>query len=136
MTTIKMISILFVVASMSISCAGQTNKDKNTSVKMADDVQVYYFHFTRRCATCKAVESETKKAVEELYGDKVAFVSYNIEEEKGGQKARGLGVSTQTLLIVSGKTKINITKEGFMNARSKPEKLKQIIKSKIDPLID
>ena len=46
-----------------------------------------------------------------------------------------LGVSGQTLLIVSGETRINITNEGFMNARSNPEKLKQIMKEKIDPLL-
>jgi len=135
MKTIKLISLLFVMASMSISCTGQTNKDETKSVKKADDVQVYYFHNTRRCATCKAVEAESKKAVEELYGDKVAFAAYNLEEEKGEEKANELGVSGQTLLIVSGETKINITNEGFMNARNNPDKLKQIIKDKIDPLL-
>lgn len=135
MKTIKMISLLFVMASMSISCSGQTGKNKNTSVKKSDDVQVYYFHNTRRCATCKAVEAESKKAVEELYGNKVAFAAYNLEEEKGEEKANELGVSGQTLLIVGGDTKINITNEGFMNARNNPDKLKQIIKDKIDPLL-
>ena len=46
-----------------------------------------------------------------------------------------MDVSGQTLLIVSGDTKINITNEGFMNAHSNPEKLKQIIKEKIDLLL-
>ena len=46
-----------------------------------------------------------------------------------------LGVSGQTLLIVSGDTRINITNEGFLNARSDPGKLKQIMKEKIDPLL-
>ncbi|MFW5793582.1 MAG: nitrophenyl compound nitroreductase subunit ArsF family protein [Bacteroidota bacterium] len=136
MKTIKMISVLFVLAGMSISCTGQTNKKEETSVKKADDVQVYYFHTSRRCATCKAVETETKKAVEELYGDKVPFATYNIEKAEGEQKAEELNVPGQALLIVSGDTKINITREGFMNARSNPDKLKQIIKSKIDPLVD
>jgi hypothetical protein len=135
MKTIKLISLLFVMVSMSVSCTGQIDKNENTSVKKADDVQVYYFHNARRCATCKAVESESKKAVEELYGDKVPFVAYNLEEEKGEQKANELGVSGQTLLIVSGDTKMNITNEGFMNARNNPNKLKQVIKDKIDPLL-
>jgi hypothetical protein len=135
MKTIKIISLLFFVASMSFSCTGQADKNESTSVKKADDVQVYYFHLARRCATCKAVEEESKKAVEELYGDKVPFAAYSLDENAGEQKAKELGVSGQTLLIVSGDTKINITSEGFMNARN-PEKLKQIIKGKIDPLIN
>lgn len=136
MKAIKLISLLLVMASLSISCAGQASNNENASVKKADDVQVYYFHNARRCATCMAVEAESKKAVEELYGDKVAFAVYNLEEEKGEEKASELGVSGQTLLIVSGGTKINITNEGFLNARNNPGKLKQIIKNKIDLLIN
>jgi hypothetical protein len=98
-------------------------------------VEVFYFHNVRRCATCMAVEAESKDIVEELYKDKVAFSTYNLEEKDGKEMAGELGVSGQTLLIVSGKTRINITNEGFINARSNPEKLKQIMKEKIDPLL-
>lgn len=135
MNTIKIFSLLILVASMSVSCSGQTSKNETSSVKKADDVQVYYFHNARRCATCKAVEAESKKAVEALYGDTVSFASYNLEEAEGEQKADELGVSGQTLLIVSGETQFNITNEGFMNARSNPDKLKQVIRDKIDPLM-
>lgn len=136
MKTIKILSLVFLVAGMSASCSGQGNEqNKLASVKKADDVQVYYFHYSRRCATCKAVESESKMAVHELYGDKVGFLAYNLDEAEGKQKADELGVSGQTLLIVNGDDKINITSEGFLYARSKPDKLKQIIKDKIDPLL-
>ena len=84
---------------------------------------------------CLAVETESKDIVEELYNDKVAFSAYNLEEKDGKALAGELGVSGQTLLIVSGEARINITNEGFMNARSNPEKLKQIMKEKIDPLL-
>ena len=110
MKIIKMISFVFLIASMSVSCTGQTNTNENTSVKKADDVKVYYFHTSRRCFTCKAVEAETKKAVEELYGDKVPFAAYNIEKQEGEQKAEELNVPGQALLIVSGDKKINITR--------------------------
>ena len=80
-------------------------------------------------------ESKTQEAVKEFYGDKVTFAAYNLETAEGEQKATELGVSGQTLLIVGGKTKINITNEGFLNARSNPDKLKQIIKEKIDAII-
>ncbi|MFC2137435.1 nitrophenyl compound nitroreductase subunit ArsF family protein [Bacteroidota bacterium] len=98
-------------------------------------VEVYYFHFTRRCATCNAVESVSKEAVADLYGPEVCFADYNLEEPEGELKGKELQVSGQALLIVSGNTKIDITNEGFMNARSNPEKLKQVIKEKIDPLL-
>ena len=88
MKAIKIISLLFFVASMNVSCSGHASQNENTSVKKADDVQVYYFHTSRRCATCRTVEAESKKAVKELYGDKVSFAAYNLEEADGEKKAK------------------------------------------------
>ena len=121
---------------MNISCSAQTDKkNDNPRISNTGKVEVYYFHYTRRCITCQSVENVSREAVADLYGDKVVFSDFNLEEENGKQKGEQLGVSGQTLLIVSGDTKINITNEGFMNARRNPDKLKQIIKEKIDPLL-
>lgn len=130
---------ILTVAMLSItaSCSGEKNNEsENLSVKQAEEVFVYYFHNERRCATCRAVESESEKAVKELYGDDVSFEAYNLGTSEGQQKAKEVGTPGQALLIISGDKKINITNEAFMNARSNPDKLKQIIKDKIDPLIN
>ncbi len=128
--------IVLIAMSMNMSCSAQANKDnENTTTIKSDKVEVFYFHYTRRCVTCKTVEDVTKEAIKELYGDDVSFMAFNLEESDGSQKAELLGVSGQTLLIASDDTKINITNEGFMNARTNPEKLKEIIKEKIDPLL-
>ncbi len=132
----KYLFISLVALGMNVACSAQTDKkvDKNQNANLAG-VEVYYFHYTRRCITCQSVENVSREAVAQLYGNKVVFSEFNLEEEKGIQKGEQLGVFGQTLLIVSGDTKINITNEGFMNARNNPEKLKQIIKEKIDPLL-
>lgn len=136
MKSLKVLLLAVLAIGMNISCSAQTNKDnKETSVSKTDKVEVYYFHYTRRCATCNAVESVSKDAIAELYGAKVAFADFNLDEEAGETKGKELEVSGQTLLIVAGDTKINITNEGFMNARSNPDKLKAIIKEKIDALL-
>ncbi|MCK5105183.1 MAG: hypothetical protein KAR17_20310 [Cyclobacteriaceae bacterium] len=90
---------------------------------------------TRRCLTCQAVEDVTKEALKEFYGDKVPFAGYNLDEDTGKEKGESLDISGQTLVIVSGDSKINITNEGFMYARSNPDKLKQLIKEKVDALL-
>jgi hypothetical protein len=108
---------------------------ETTSYKANGNVEVYYFHFTRRCITCQAVEDVTKEALKEIYGDKIPFKGLNLDEADGSEKGKVLEIDGQTLLIVSGDTKINLTNEGFMYARSNPEKLRQILKEKIDPLI-
>ena len=136
MKAIKILFFTVLVISINVSCSANTGKkDKNTEAPQAVKVEVYYFHYTHRCATCRAVESVSKEAVADLYGNKVSFTGYNLDEKAGEAKGKELGVSGQTLLIVAGDKKIDITNEGFMNARSNPDKLKQIIKEKIDSLL-
>lgn len=132
----KYLIIAFVAIGMNMSCSAQANKEnENDTTVKSDNVEVFYFHYTHRCVTCKAVESVSKDALKELYGDDVSFTAYNLDDSDASQKAEMLGTSGQTLLIVSGDTKINLTNDGFMYARSNPEKLKKIIKEKVDPLL-
>jgi hypothetical protein len=136
MRTVNLFIVLGLVLGLNISCSAQPEKDTSNPVVSVDqEVEVFYFHYTRRCATCQAVETVSGEAVVELFGDRVPFKEYNLEEADGKQKATDLSVSGQTLLIVSGDKKINITNEGFMYARSNPDKLKQVISDKITPLL-
>jgi thiol-disulfide isomerase/thioredoxin len=120
-----------------ISCSAEANNEKENkeTIRQAENVTVYYFHNTRRCTTCKTVESVTKQAVEKLDNSKVVFAALNLEEPAGKEKANELGISGQTLLIVGGEKKYNITQEGFLHARSNPEKLEQLIQEKINSLL-
>jgi hypothetical protein len=131
---------LLILTIFGSSCSGQQAKKQAVSTTSGNDIEVYYFHMTTRCVTCRAVESEAKKNIEILYTDlfkkgKITFTALNIEEPAGKSMGERLGVTGQTLLIVKGDQKINITNEGFLYALSKPEKFKEIIKDKIDPLI-
>lgn len=125
-----------------VSCNSVNGKKEKagTVIVQTDQVEVYYFHFTRRCATCMAVESVTKTALEELYNaemknESIIFQSINLDEADSEEIAQKLEISGQTLLIVSDGKKENITTDAFMNAKNNPEKLKEIIKSIIDPLV-
>ena len=130
MKTLRLFIAFLMLFGMASSQA-QTNKTTKTeTATISSKVEVFYFHYSRRCETCKAVEDVSREAVLKLYGNKVSFTGYNLDEADGEKKAKELGVSGQTLLIVSGKNKTDITNDAFMNARSNPEKLKQIIKEK------
>ncbi|HDJ32877.1 MAG TPA: hypothetical protein ENF21_02105 [Bacteroidetes bacterium] len=125
------------ITGMASSCVSRATGDDEKGQQLAEagDVEVHYFHMTRRCATCKAVEEVTREAVTTFYEGKVGFTSWNIDESDGKEKAQELGVSGQTLLIVKGNTKINLTSEAFLTALSDPDKLKQTIRERIDPLL-
>jgi hypothetical protein len=136
MKRLNFLIVMIMALGMNSSCSAQSEKkDQHQQLSEAKDVEVFYFHYTRRCETCQAVEMETNKAIVELYGEQVHFAGLNLDEPEGTKKAKELGVNGQTLLIVSGDTKINITNEGFLYARSNPDKLKQIISDKITPLL-
>ncbi len=122
------------------SCNAQPEKKQTVSANSGNDVEVYYFHRTVRCVTCKTVEAEARKYIEMLYADqvktgKISFTALNLEEATGKAVGDKLSVSGQTLLIVKGDQKINITNEGFLYAVSKPDKFREIIKEKVDPLM-
>ncbi|GEM_PF-151227 len=134
MKQIVMFSFALVMTLGSLSCNAQTTK-KEDKPNASAKVEAYYFHFTSRCVTCKTVEAEAKESIAALYGDKVSFQSVNLDEASSKALAEKLKVSGQTLLIVKGDTKINITNEGFMYARSNPEKLRSVIKEKVDELL-
>lgn len=135
MKNIIMFSFALVMMLGSLSCNAQNNK-KDIKTNASAKVEAYYFHFTARCITCRTVEAQAKADIESLYGGKVTFQEVNLDDESSKAIAKKLQIGGQTLLIVKGDTKINITNEGFMYARSNPEKLKAVIKEKIDPLLN
>lgn len=109
--------------------SSQTEKESKAKI------DVYYFHFNMRCETCRAVESEARQDVQELFGKDVSFAAYNLDETAGEKKGKELGVNSQILLVVKGNKRVDLTNEGFLYARTNPEKFKKIIEEKIKPLL-
>jgi len=140
MKALKPSFMIVFVAVLLFACNAQTSENQKTEKIVSEDIQVYYFHNTLRCATCNAVENETRFALEMFYADKMKagamdFTSLNLQEDEGKEMAETLHVSGQTLLIVKGETQVNLTNEGFMNARTNPTKFHEIIKAQIDKLL-
>lgn len=140
----KIIWISLVVVSLALFLAfrpgGKANVSSDTIVTSSDKVEVYYFHFSRRCVTCIAVENKTQEAIVALYPDeyskgKITFASVNLEEEKSKPVAERAKVTGQALVIMSGDFKKDLTAEGFMYANNNFDKFKAEIKKTIDPLI-
>ena len=124
-----------------MSCTSQpVKKVAEADSGNSDKIEAYYFHFTARCMTCRTIEARFKENLESLYPNQlqqglITFSTVNIEEPENKALAEKLGVSGQTLLIVKGKKKINLTNEGFMYAVVKPEKFREIINENVDGLL-
>jgi thiol-disulfide isomerase/thioredoxin len=134
MKTIKLIFLALVVLNLA-SFAQSPEASESKAAANINKVSVYYFHFNTRCETCRAVESEAQQDVKELFGNEVSFAAYNLDEKAGEAKGKEIGVSSQMLVIVKGKKKIDLTNEGFLYAVSNPAKFREIIEKKIKPLL-
>jgi hypothetical protein len=110
------------------------------SVQAVTKVEVYYFHYTRRCETCQAVESETLKSVKQLYPEQfkkrlITFKSVNLDEKKNKTLANQCKAEGQALLVISNNKRTDLTEQGFMYAKDQPDKLKAELNKVIRPLL-
>ncbi len=140
MKTYRLIIALLLMAPFIACMAQPSKKEVKSSASNSDKIEAYYFHFTARCTTCRTIEAKAKENLETLYPNQVkqgliTFQSINLDEASSKPLAERLGVSGQTLLLVKGDQKINLTNEGFLYAVAKPEKFKEIINEKVDGLL-
>ena len=98
----------------------------------ASSVEVVYFHATRRCATCMAVEEVTEEVLKANFAKKVTFTSIDREKDSKNELLKKHKVSGQTLLLIKGEKVIDLTNDAFMYARSNPDKFKEKLKSTIE----
>ena len=139
----KLISLsvvmLFVMSFFSVNSLAADKKTK-TAVSKAPKVEVYYFHFTRRCVTCQAVETETQAAIAALYPVQtkkglITFKAVNLDEKTSEALAKKCNAEGRALLVISGGKRVDLTEQGFMYAKSSPDKLKAELKKTIDALL-
>ncbi|NOX45399.1 MAG: hypothetical protein GXO89_00295 [Chlorobi bacterium] len=139
MKTLKLIIASFLLMG-TMNIQAQTNEPNNKETNIATEtINVYYFHNTRRCETCKAVESVTMSTLEDSFPEQmkngeITFESLNIEKEENEPLARKLHVSGQALLFVKNGNKKDMTSDAFMYARTNPDKLKEKILKTIENL--
>lgn len=110
------------------------------SLHAAAKIEVYYFHYTRRCVTCQAVETETLKSIQKLYPEQykkglITFKSVNLDEKGSDVFAKKCKAEGQSLLIISRNKRVDLTEQGFMYAKSQPEKLTAELRKILQPLL-
>ena len=117
-----------------VACSGGKTKSvaENQQTKK-DVVEVLYFHGAQRCATCMAIEKNTKELLEAAYAEqlksgKLVFSSVDITKEEA--LAERYEVSWSSLILVdydkSGKERAtNLTEFAFGNARTASDKFKE-----------
>ena len=128
--TLTLLIVLFAFAGIAETGTGSAAEGEKT--------KVYYFHNTRRCPTCMAIEKETKKVLKEQpYSDakesgNLVFKSYNVENDVNKKLVKELGVTGSALIVVKGQEKIDLTSKGFMYGLKQPEKLREALRDALN----
>jgi len=136
----KLISIAIIaIVTLSFFSANSQTVKATKAISKPSKVEVHYFHYTRRCVTCQAVEAETQKSILALYPlqvkkGQITFKSINLDDKSSEAIAAKCKAEGQSLLITSSNKRVDLTDAAFMYAKSNPEKLSAELKKVIDPL--
>lgn len=131
--------MIFALLLALVSCGGD---DGNARAKSPhkDRVEVLYFHGKQRCATCKAIEKNTKEALNTLFADEmkdgtVVFKIVNIATDEGEKIADQYEVTWSSIFVNRWKdgkeTRNDMTEFAFANARKNPDAFKKGLADKI-----
>jgi len=126
-----------------ISCSGKAQNKAVENQVNKNTIEVFDFHTTNRCVTCKAIEANTKYTLEtyfakELKSGKITFKVINIDEkenEKLAEKFQASGTSLFLNVISAKKEKqIDLTNFAFTYGKKQDEfseKLKVTIEKEL-----
>lgn len=99
-------------------------------------LEVYYTHSTNRCPGCTAIENQTIETLNsdfkaELESGKIKFTAVNIDEAANKDFVEKYKVWGSSLFIkINGSDKtIDLTRDGFAYARTKPEMFREKLAS-------
>jgi hypothetical protein len=107
-------------------------------------LEVIYFHATRRCPTCMAIEENTQKTLDTYFADQlkkgvIKLQVINVDEDKNksiAEKYEATGSALFLTKMTGGKEiKTDLTDFAFSYARSNPDKFISGLKDKINELL-
>lgn len=128
-----LLAVCFAFISCNMNAKNGTETQTQKEVTAKGHVEVLYFHGKQRCATCMAIESNTKAAMEESFADQikkgeVVFKVIDISKKENEKIAEKYEVTWSSLFVVKYKngqeTSENMTEFAFGNARKSPDVFK------------
>ena len=134
----KIYALAVLILMCTVSSFAQANKQPlKTTVK--PKLEVYYFHYAIRCATCLAVENNSKNALTALYPEKVkageyTFKGVNLDEASSKAIAKKLKVGGQSLVVVCDDKQLDLTTKVFLYAQDQA-KIKAEIKKAVEKVL-
>lgn len=144
----KQFSILssLVISLMLFSCNGKAQNNTSDTQLKANTIEIFDFHTTNRCVTCKSIEANTQYTLEtyfaeELKEGKITFQIVNIDEDENyelAKKFKASGTSLFLNIITTEKEKqIDLTAFAFTYGKKKDDfsgRLKNKLEKQLEKL--
>jgi hypothetical protein len=120
------------------------NKDASAQEVQAQQtkVDVYYFHGTKRCETCEAIEKETIKTLNGSFAEQMesGIIKFHIlnRDEKANRalvEKYEIGGSSLILVPASGGDVVDLTNKAFMYAKDQAFAFRKELKEQLNKLL-
>ncbi len=133
---ILIISVSFVFSATACGHSTAGENKQHEAVISDEKVEVYYFHFTRRCVSCVNVQKATERVITENFKAEVdngtlVYHEINLSDPESRKIAELLDVGRQALMVVSKDKKLDLTMQGFMLASRDYDKFKEALEEAI-----
>lgn len=134
--------LTLILSLCALACSSPKSKETNTSL-ITNGVEVLYFHAKQRCATCLAIEKNTKALLEESFTNEmkdsiIVFRSLEITENQ--DIAQKYQVSFSSLFLVNinngEETPVDLTDFAFAKARTAPDEFKTEVRRSILTMLE
>lgn len=140
----KKVVLILIVLYFGLIASKGSNTNGSEMQPQKDKVEVLYFHGKQRCATCMAIERETKAVINKQFANaiknkKLKFHVIDISKAQNEAIAKKHEITWSSLVIVkykNGKEQVeNITRFAFANARNKPDIFRNELTQKLNELL-
>ena len=139
-------TLMIIGIALSIISCGES-KTKQESVvsekKNENYVEILYFHGKQRCATCVAIEENTKQLIEERFSEQISkgeLVFKTIDINENETLADKYEITWSSLVLVdnqNGKEFVeDLTNFAFTNALNSPDEFKEGVSKTINNMLN
>lgn len=139
-------TLMIIGIALSIIACGES-KTKQESVvsekKNENYVEILYFHGKQRCATCVAIEENTKQLIEERFSEQISkgeLVFKTIDINENETLADKYEITWSSLLVVDNENEKEIVEDltnfAFTNALNSPEEFKEGVSEQINNMLN
>ncbi len=139
-------TLMIIGIALSIISCGES-KIKNEAIiekqENKTSVEVLYFHGKQRCATCVAIEENTKQVIEERFSEQIAtgeLVFKTIDINENETLADKYEITWSSLILVDNENEKEIVEDltnfAFTNALNSPEEFKEGVSKQINNMLN